>query len=280
MKNWIGANRNAIFSRLFGNNIARARERVAAAMIFLHVTPNILTTMGLFCSLTAAVFLAQGAGDDIGSSNVPGKSWYGVWGAIIIIFGCAFDILDGAVARNSGTSTKCGAFLDSTLDRFADAAVLIGILMYYLTHPQQPYHRLLVVFTVVALVNSEFISYIKARAENFIPSCPVGYWQRGERLAGVLIGLFCGHINTVMVMLAILPAFTVLRRLLFSFRQIRRQENNLPLLDPKNLTGWRKYLLWRYRRGTVPYDFVTAVNISLILFLDAQKILVWIFEGQ
>ena len=258
------ANRGAVFSRLFGNNIARAREIVAAGLIRTGVGPNTLTFLGLLCTVAAAVFMGLGAGDKIGEQN-----WYAFWAGIGLIFASACDMLDGAVARNSQQMTLLGAFLDSCFDRIADGAIFVGIAIYYLNHPEIPRAKIFVVATMVALVNAQITSYVKARAENVIDKCPVGYWQRGERIAGILIGLFCGHIGTVMVMLAVLGGLTVLRRLIFAGRQLIRRANNLGGLDPKApLQGIMRLALWRYPRGSIPYDIVTACNIALILFVD------------
>ena len=70
-------------------------------------------------------------------------------------------------------------------------------------------------------------------------------------------------------MLAISSAFTVLRRVIFAARQIKRMEESRPLLDPRPpLTGIWKLALWRYRRGTLPYDIITAANILIIILVD------------
>jgi len=266
------ADRGAIFSRLFGNNIQRARQYVAAAMIWLGVSPNVLTVLGMVTTFAAGGFLAMGAGDKVGSSSVAGYSWWGFWGAMLIILASAFDILDGAVARTSGRITKQGGFLDSCLDRVADAVIFVGIMVHYLRHAEIPYAQWFVVASAVALADAEIISYVKARAENFIESCNVGYWQRGERIAGILIGLFSGHIAPVMVLLAISSAFTVLRRLVFAARQIKRMEESRPLLETRPpLRGIYKLALWRYRRGTVGYDLITAFNVVVILLVDLQR---------
>jgi phosphatidylglycerophosphate synthase len=268
------ANREAVFSRLFGNNISRAREIVARGMIKLHIGPNTLTVLGLLFTVGAGFFLALGAGDKVGSDSVEGYSWYGFWAGMMLILSCACDMLDGAVARNLNRMTRVGAFLDSCIDRISDGVIFIGILIYYLWHPNMQHSQLLAILSVVALVNALLISYLKARAENFIESCGVGYWQRGERQAAVLIGLFSGQIATVVVMLAVLTAPTVLRRMIFALRQIHRMENQLPLLEPRGkLQGIMKLALWRYPRGTLPYDFVTAVNIAMILFVDLPQMI-------
>ena len=266
------ANRNAVFSRLFGNNIVRAREVVAAWLIRLRVRPNTLTIMGLGATLVAAVFLALGAGDKIGSSSLAGHSWYGLWAGVWLIIAAAFDILDGAVAQKNNQVSRQGAFLDSCMDRIADGAIFTGIIIYYLQHGETAHNCFFIAAAAVALVNAELISYVKARAECFVPACPVGYWQRGERIAAILIGLFCGHVATVMVMLATLAGLTVIRRLTFAARQIRRLDENRPLLQAGPATkGIMRLALWRHRRGSLPYDIVTAINIAMILLIDLQR---------
>jgi CDP-diacylglycerol--glycerol-3-phosphate 3-phosphatidyltransferase len=272
MKNITNAERRAIFSRLVGNNIARAREVLAAGLVRLHINPNVLTVLGMIVTLAGSVFLALGAGDKIGAGSTAGYSWHGFWAGIFLVFANAFDILDGAVARVGKQATQWGGFLDSCCDRISDGAIFIAICIYYLLHNDQPHWELFTVLSIVALLHAELISYVKARAENIIPACPVGYWQRGERIAAIVIGLFSGHIATVMAMLAVLPAFTVLRRMLFARQQIRRLEKGQPLLDPRApLKGIMRLALWRYRRGTIQYDLITAANIAIILFVDLQK---------
>lgn len=266
------AQRGAIFSWFFGQGIGTAREYVAAALIKLGVTPNAVTLLGMATTITAGVLMAFGAGDKVGSSVNPDHSYYGFFAGLLIILASAFDILDGAIARNSGKTTQRGAFLDSSCDRIADASLFIGIAIYFFRNPHLPHALWFALATLIAFANSEFISYIKARAENFIPKCPVGYWQRGERIAGIFIGLFSGHIATVMVLLAVSSSFTTLRRIVFSYRQIKRLENNQPLADPRPpFRGAGKFLLWHYPRMSVPYDIVTAANIAIILFVDLQR---------
>lgn len=266
------ADRNAILSRLFGDSISLAREYVAAGLIKLHISANMLTLLGFLSTLAASIFLVFGAGDKPGTQE-PGKSWYGLWAMALIFLASCFDILDGAVARNSQRITQLGGFIDSCLDRLADGAIFLGILIYYLYHPDIAHSNLFAIATVIALINSLTISYIKARAENSIDSCPVGFWQRGERLSAIMIGLACGHLATAIVMLAILPGFTVLRRFTFAARQLNRKDKNAPPLDPKaKLTGVMRLALWRYRRGSLPYDIATAFNIGLILTIELQPI--------
>ncbi len=266
------ADRNALLSRLFGNNIARAREIVAAGLIFMRITPNMLTVIGCLHMIAAGCFLALGAGDRPGSSTLDGHSWFAVWATVMIFLASCYDILDGAVAKNSNRITKLGGFLDSTFDRFADGAIFLGIMIYYLNHPDLSHAGIFAIAAVVALINSLTVSYIKARAETVIDSCPVGYWQRGERLSAVMIGCVCGHTATAIVLLAIFPFFTVLRRLEFSVRQIDRLDKGIKLIDPRaKITGLNRLQLWRYRRMTVQYDFITGFIIFMIWAVDLQN---------
>ncbi len=267
------AHRTAIFSRLIGQNIARLRDIIAASLIKLGVKPNTLTLLGLIVTAWGAFFLALGSGDRVGGRTLPYHSWYGFWAAIILIIASACDILDGAVARKSQQITRLGGFLDSCFDRIADGLIFIGVAIYYVRRPELPHSQLFAVLSITALVNAQIISYVKARAENYIDNCGVGYWQRGERIAAILIGLFSGHIATVIAMLAVLPAFTVLRRLLFAYRQIKRLESKQPPLDPyPPLQGIMRLALWRCRRGTWQYDLITAANIAAILLIDLQNL--------
>ena len=265
------ADRSAIFSRLFGNNIARLRDFLSKSQPGSHINPNILTWLGMIVTLIGSFFLALGAGDRVGSSDTPGNSWFGLTAGLIIILANVFDILDGAVAKCNNRITKRGGFLDSSLDRISDGAIFTGIMIYYINHPEITCYRLWATLAVVVLINAELTSYVKARAENILDSCPVGYWQRGERIVAVLLGLFSGHMATVMILLAVSSAFTVGRRMLFAYRQIKRQETNQPLLTPYQLSNsWLRWMPWLYRRGTLPYDLATATNILLILLVDVQ----------
>ncbi len=261
------ARREALLSRLVGHSIQRLRLFVAKGLIRMRIGPTALTVCGALATAAAGGFLAAGGGHH-GQASSSAR-----WAALAcLLLAAAFDMLDGTVARITGRITKMGGFLDSCLDRISDGIIFAALAWYYFAQPQTRLHQWLALAAVVALLNAELISYIKARAENFIPSCAVGYWQRGERIAAVMIGLAVGHVATVMVMLAVQPAFTVLRRLVFSLRQLHRLDKGKPLLDPQaRLAGIMRLALWRYRRGHPAYDFVTAVNIAAIVVIDVTR---------
>ena len=105
-------------------------------------------------------------------------------GAIIIFIAGFLDMLDGQVARRQNRVTAFGAFYDSTLDRYADMALYMGLLVYYSVSGRTPY----VVLAAVATAGSVMVSYARARAESLIPLCKVGFMERPERLVLLIIG--------------------------------------------------------------------------------------------
>jgi len=141
-------------------------ERVARA----GVTPNAITVVGTAGTVVAAlVFFTQGW-------------WFTgtllIWGFVML------DVLDGAVARASGKTTKFGAVLDSTGDRLADAAIFGSIAWYFARH-DQPW---MLAAAMLCLVLGSLTSYIRARAEGLGLNATVGIAERAERLIIVLVG--------------------------------------------------------------------------------------------
>src|SRR6266567_9279871 len=92
----------------------------------LAVTPNMLTVLGLLISIMTAIIIAQG------------NLFVGGW---LVLFAGIFDMFDGAMARVRDAATTFGAFLDSTLDRYSESIILLGLLVYALQRPrlQDPY---------------------------------------------------------------------------------------------------------------------------------------------
>ena len=130
------------------------------------------------------------------------------------------DLMDGAVARLSGTASEFGGVLDSSLDRYGDAAILGGVLFYYSAQA----HFLYATLAFSALVGSFEISYVRARAECEMDSCRVGFWERGERIVYLSIGLLAHNLPPVIAVLAIGTHWTAARRLLLS----KQTQNSRP----------------------------------------------------
>ena len=100
-----------------------------------------------------------------------------------------FDLVDGAVARHNGTASTFGAFLDSTLDRLVDMAVLAGMIMFYAGHGAPG----IALVAGVALVSSVLVSYAKARAEVVMGRLDAGFFERGERMGILALGAVTGY---------------------------------------------------------------------------------------
>jgi len=176
-------------------------------------------------------------------------------------------MLDGAVARLGDKKTRFGAFLDSTLDRYSDFAVYAGIAAYYAL--VVPGNITFVLLSMLALFNAFMISYARARAEDLIESCTVGYWQRGERSAAILIATFAHNIPALVVQQAALPLLTVLRRIFYTKAVL---EGKNPIIDARKGGLWVKLRPWRWPRATVPYDVVSIANIAWLLFARIEAV--------
>jgi CDP-diacylglycerol--glycerol-3-phosphate 3-phosphatidyltransferase len=124
-------------------------------------------------------------------------------GGLLLLLVAPVDALDGALARALGRKSRFGAFLDSTLDRLSDAALVLGLLIHYLG--QQAI--LPVILLAVALVAAMMVSYIRARAESLGFTCRVGILTRMERIA--LIGALTA-LGLPIVMAWILAVLSVL----------------------------------------------------------------------
>ncbi|MGP4057383.1 phosphatidylinositol phosphate synthase [Mycobacterium sp. 4D054] len=150
---------------------AKLSRPVAKGALKLGLTPDSVTILGTAGSVLAALTLFP-----------IGQLW---WGAVAVSFFVLADMLDGAMARLRGGGTRFGAVLDATCDRISDGAVFCGLLWWaafglHSTH--------LVVATMICLVSSQVISYIKARAEASGLSGDGGLIERPERLVIVLVG--------------------------------------------------------------------------------------------
>ena len=128
------------------------------------ISPNALTVFGFLAILAVAWVLSTGRF---------------FLGGFLVLLTASLDFLDGALARLTDRSTKFGAFLDSTLDRFSDAALFLGLLAYYAS---QGSHYQEIVLIGVALMGSLVTSYTRARAEGLGLKDEVGFFTRTERI--------------------------------------------------------------------------------------------------
>lgn len=132
-------------------------RHVVSALTATRITPNMLTLVGMVVNVWAAVLFAYGE----------------FRGAAAVLFLAGFlDMADGQVARRAGRVTAFGAFLDSTLDRYSDLGLYMGLVVYY-TLIGRPFYMGL---AAVAMASSFMVSYARARAESLIPLCKVGFF--------------------------------------------------------------------------------------------------------
>jgi CDP-diacylglycerol--glycerol-3-phosphate 3-phosphatidyltransferase len=170
--------RMATFTGGIGKGSKWLLDKIVRVLAATGVNPNFLTFLGLVVNFIAAAYFALG---------------YFRLGAAIIFFAGFLDMLDGQVARRQNRVTAFGAFYDSTLDRYADMALYMGLLVYYSVSGRTPY----VVLAAVATAGSVMVSYARARAESLIPLCKVGFMERPERLVlhgGGVMG-DCGSVH-------------------------------------------------------------------------------------
>ncbi len=141
-------------------------------------------------------------------------------GGVLLLAIAPVDALDGALARAVGRKSRFGAFLDSTLDRLSDAALILGLTAHFV---RQGDHAL-VALLLTALVASLLVSYVRARAEALGFTCKTGILTRLERV--VIIGAFSA-LGQPLVMgwaLAVLSVLTVAQRMLAIYAQSRRED--------------------------------------------------------
>ena len=267
-----------MIGRAIGMGIAAGRDAVARRLVRVGMTPNALTLAGAVLTAAAGVCYAVGADSRFGWSLAPSAAAnvYLLLAGALLILASACDMLDGAVARLGNTSTPFGAFLDSTLDRYSDFAVYAGIAACYAW--RNPANVTFILLAMLAFFNAFMISYARARAEDVIDACRVGYWQRGERSTAILIGTFAYNVPALVVQQALLPLLTVLRRIAYTRNVIAGRQ---PVTDPRRGGPWLKVRLWRWPRMTIPYDLVTGLNIAWLIFapVEAQDVIRRVLGG-
>ncbi len=144
---------------------------LARGALRIGLTPDSVTVLGTTASVVGALTLFP-----------TGHLWYG---ALVVWFFVLADMLDGAMARERGYGTRLGAVLDATCDRIGDGAVFCGLLWWIAF---EMHDKPLAVATLICVVTSQVISYIKARAEASGLNADGGFIERPERLIIVLVG--------------------------------------------------------------------------------------------
>ena len=193
-----------MLSEKIGDTLGRALDAIVRGFAASGVNPNFLTFIGFGINLLAAYLFAYG---------------YFRWAGLTIILAGVFDMTDGRVARLEGRVTPFGGFYDSVMDRYSDLCLLIGLLIYY-----GRINRFLYVSLVaVAMIGSVMVSYSRARAENVIPSCKVGFLERPERVVLIIIGALFDRLAPVIWLIAVLSNVTVIHRIIYTRQEARKR---------------------------------------------------------
>src|SRR5579862_9833084 len=193
------------YTRAIGIVFGAAIARIVRWLALSRIHPNVLTFLGLVIDTVAAFLFAAGSFR---------------WAGVVVIGAAVFDMVDGRVARETNRVTRFGGFFDSVLDRYSDLALLVGMLVWY-GSINRPFY---VVLTALAMTGSVMVSYTRARAENTIPTCKVGFMERPERVVLVIIGALFLRMAQVLWVIAVLANLTVVHRMIFTWQETKRLE--------------------------------------------------------
>ena len=198
-----------MFTTRFEAWVRRHAEALITALGRTPLTPNQVTVVGLALTFFAAGLIAFG---------------HLRWAGVVLILAGTCDILDGALARSTNAAYPYGAFLDSTLDRYSEGAVYLGLAAYFVTidPPQQEW---LILATLAALAGSFLVSYVRARAQSLGFACKSGLFQRPERVVATVVGLLLGGwwLYGIVFLLAVVTNITALQRIREVWLQGRAQ---------------------------------------------------------
>ncbi|PYV23316.1 MAG: CDP-alcohol phosphatidyltransferase family protein [Acidobacteria bacterium] len=192
-----------MITRQIGDTCGYLFRAIVNGFAKARINPNILTFIGFTINVFAAYLFAYG---------------YFRWAGVTSFLAAIFDLTDGPVARLTQRVTPFGGFLDSVLDRYSDLILLIGLLIYYGRINRFWY----VMLVAVAMIGSVMTSYSRARAENLIPSCKVGFLERPERIVLILIGALFDRMAPVLWVIVVLSNITVIHRVLHTYQESRR----------------------------------------------------------
>jgi CDP-diacylglycerol--glycerol-3-phosphate 3-phosphatidyltransferase len=193
------------YTRAIGLGCNKVILLIVRGLALSKIHPNVLTFLGLLINIGGAALLATGQFR---------------WAGVVIIGAGLFDMVDGRVARETNRVTRFGGFFDSVLDRYSDLALLVGLLVWY-GSINRPFY---VVLTALVMTGSVMVSYTRARAENSIPTCKVGFMERPERVVLLIIGALFSRMAQVLWVIAILSNLTVVHRMMFTWQEARRLE--------------------------------------------------------
>lgn len=174
-------------------------EPIARFVSRTGISPNVITVIGFLLTVGVAYVLSLGRLQ---------------LGGVLILAAAAFDALDGSLARLVGRTSRFGAFLDSTLDRFSEAVIYLGLFVYLIGQDS----TLELVLIYATIVGSLMVSYARARAEGIGVPLKHGLMTRLERVGLLVVGLIFNQLTLALWVLAILSNFTAIQRMWLVWR--------------------------------------------------------------
>ena len=192
------------FSLVPHNVSTRVTDPIVAPLAAIGVTPNMISVAGFAGNVAAGALAASG---------------YFLLAGLVMLLSSALDLLDGALARKTGTVTKFGAVFDSVLDRLSEAAVLGG-LTYHFTQTGATTE---IALCYAAIVGSIMVSYVRARAEGLGLTLREGLFTRAERVILLAAALIISHgvVLWALWILAVLSHLTVGQRVFTVWQKLR-----------------------------------------------------------
>jgi CDP-diacylglycerol---glycerol-3-phosphate 3-phosphatidyltransferase len=205
---------------MFGPRIQQYARRVAEVIVSplarIGMTPNMATLLGLLLNAVAAAIIA------FGNLRV---------GGVMLLFAGLFDMVDGALARIRDQKTTFGAFLDSTLDRYSEGIVLLGVIGFALSIQISTVRTWIVVLAYIAALSSLMVSYARARAEGLGMSLKSGLMARPERVLVLGAGLIIGGESWLvwtLAFLAVTSTLTAVQRIITVWLKLRVRPAEAP----------------------------------------------------
>jgi len=200
----------------FGDACGALLRVIVNRMALARISPNVLTFLGLVINVIAGVLFGYG--------NADNQARLFRFAGLVVFAAGFFDLVDGRVARASNKVTRFGAFFDSVLDRYSDAALFFGLLVYYARANRFFY----VVLAALVMISCIMVSYTRARAESLIGTCKVGFMERPERLVLIILGAMFNRMAPVLWVIAVLSTITVVHRMYYTWQQTELMDAPAP----------------------------------------------------
>lgn len=208
----MGKKGRSFLPQFLKDGFINAIDRPINLFVRLNIHPNFFTILGLLIAILAAIFYAIG---DIR-----------LGGAFVLLAGMS-DTFDGKIARKQGIASKFGAVFDSSLDRYAEFLMFLGLGAYFLQRGDQV-SIITAIVAFIALIGSVMVSYVRARAEGIGYECKVGVMQRAERIVftGVSSLIHPIALMGVIWIIAVLANVTAIQRLHYVWKTERAELAN------------------------------------------------------